>query len=155
MRVILAFIALLFFIAPANATVKISTLDPGGSVQTYLDYWTRVANSGENVVIDAPCISACSFFLGMVPEDKVCITARASIGVHQLSMDDEPNPILSASFYRWLYPQWVQQWIKDHGGLRADVMFMYPEDTKGHIALCEGQQYDTISPDELIHNTKE
>lgn len=151
MRIAL-FILSLLFVAPANASVRISMLDPGGSVQTYIDYWTRVAQSGEQVIIDAPCISACTFFLGLVPEKNVCITPRASLGVHQVSRGDEPDPSFSAAFYRWIYPGWVQQWIKEHGGLTPDVQFIYPEDAKGHIDLCPGYKYDSVSPDDLIHH---
>lgn len=148
----LLFALFILFSTPAFATVTISTPDPGGSVGTYMEYWKRVADSGQNVVIDAPCMSACTFFLGYVPLDRVCVTPRASLGVHQISRGDIPDPVMSASFYRWLYPEWVQQWIKDHGGLQEEVIFMYPEDLKDHIKLCEGYQYDTVSPNELIHN---
>lgn len=150
MRAILAAIALFFLTFPANATYIISQPDPGGSVGTYMATWNQVAASGEDVVIDAPCMSACTFFLGLVPLDRVCVTPRASLGVHQLSVGDIPDPVMSAAFYRWLYPEWVQQWIKDHGGLKEDVIFMYPEDLKGHIKLCNGD-YDTVSPEDLIH----
>ena len=150
MRVAL-FILSLLFVSPASATVKISDMDPGGSVSTYINYWTRVGQSGEQVIIDAPCMSACTFFLGLVPAKNVCMTPRASLGVHQVSSGDVPDPVFSAAFYRWIYPEWVQQWIKDHGGLQPDVMFMYPEDTKGHIPLCPGYEYDTVSPADLIH----
>lgn len=152
MRVLIAALISIFLISPASATYIISQPDPGGSVGTYMNTWKQVADSGEQVIIDAPCMSACTFFLGLVPLDRVCVTSRASLGVHQLSVGDTPDPIMSAAFYRWLYPEWVQQWIKDHGGLKEDVIFMYPEDLKGHIKLCDGN-YDTVSPEDLIHQS--
>ena len=139
----------------ASATYTVDQPDPGGSVSTFIQKWQEVAASGEKVVIDAPCMSACTFFLGLVPLDRVCVTPRASLGLHQMSAGDAPDPVMSAAFYRWLYPVWAQQWIKDHGGLKADVIFMYPEDLKGHIKLCPGYEYDPVSPDELINHGKE
>ena len=81
MRIAL-FILSLLFVSPASAAIRISTMDGGGSVTTYIDYWTRIGQSGEKVIIDAPCMSACTFFLGLVPPENVCITPRASLGLH-------------------------------------------------------------------------
>lgn len=147
----LLFISILLFSTSANATIRISEMDQGGSVDTYLMFWKNIAQTDENVVVDAPCISACTFFLGIIPEDRVCITSRASLGVHEINDGHTSMPAFSSAFYRWLYPIWVQQWIKDHGGLSEEPIYMFPEDVKDHIKLCPGDTYNTVSPDDLIH----
>lgn len=144
-------VALCLLAAPAQA-LTVSDIDFGGNIMTYIQFWTSVAKTGDSVVIDAPCISACTFFLGFVKEDNICITPRGSLGVHQVNDGDTPDPVFSAAFYRWLYPEWVQQWIKNHGGLTSDPQFIYPEDMKDHIALCPGYSYDSVTADELINH---
>lgn len=145
-------LGLFLFATPAQAEITISQVDFGGMITDYLKFWQNVSRSTEKVVIDAPCISACTFFLGLIPENRVCITPRASLGMHQINDGTTPDPQFSAAFFRWLYPEWVQQWLKDHGGLQEEVMYMYPEDMKGHIRLCYGE-YGTVSPDDLIHHS--
>jgi hypothetical protein len=44
---------------PAQAEVRILA-SPGGQVGPFLDLFQRVRDSGERVVIDGPCLSACS-----------------------------------------------------------------------------------------------
>jgi len=47
----------------ASATVRI-TDDYGGQIGAYIDNFEAVRNSGERVVIDGPCMSACTLVLG-------------------------------------------------------------------------------------------
>src|SRR6201995_4036158 len=64
---------------PARAEVRILA-SPGGQVGPFLDLFERVRNSGERVVIDGPCLSACTLVLSMVPRDRICVTRRAVFG---------------------------------------------------------------------------
>ena len=41
----------------------------GGSVGQYLDFFAKVRQSGERVVIDGPCLSACTLVLSSVPRN--------------------------------------------------------------------------------------
>jgi len=50
---------------------------PGGQVGPFLDLFERVRASGERVVIDGPCLSACTLVLSMVPGDRICVTRKA------------------------------------------------------------------------------
>jgi ClpP class serine protease len=68
-------------VAPAQAEVRI--LDsPGGQVGPFLDLFEQVRASGERVVIDGPCLSACTLVLSLVPNDRICVTRRAILGFH-------------------------------------------------------------------------
>ena len=55
---------------------------PGGQVGPFLDLFERVRASGEIVVIDGPCLSACTLVLSVVPNDRICVTRRAVLGFH-------------------------------------------------------------------------
>src|SRR6202158_1204312 len=66
---------------PAQAEVRILA-SPGGEVGPFLDLFERVRASGERVVIDGPCLSACTLVLSVVPSDRICVTRRAILGFH-------------------------------------------------------------------------
>src|SRR5258708_40027229 len=66
---------------PAQAEVRILA-SPGGQVGPFLDLFERVRDSGERVVIDGPCLSACTLVLSMVPNNRICVTRRAILGFH-------------------------------------------------------------------------
>ena len=66
---------------PARAEVRIYA-SPGGQVGPFLDLFERVRASGERVVIDGPCLSACTLVLSTVPNDRICVTRRAILGFH-------------------------------------------------------------------------
>jgi hypothetical protein len=81
-------VALWFFATMlARAEVRILA-SPGGQVGPFIDIFEKVRNSGERVVIDGPCLSACTLVLSMVPSDRICVTRRAVLGFHAArSMD--------------------------------------------------------------------
>ena len=56
--------------------------DRGGRIGTYLDKYHSLRTSGETVIIDGLCASACTIVLGTVPRDKICVTSRANFGFH-------------------------------------------------------------------------
>ena len=48
------------------------------SAPTWRQWW-RSAVQGEQVVIDGPCLSACTA-LGVIPRERICVTPRARLG---------------------------------------------------------------------------
>jgi hypothetical protein len=68
-------------VSPALATKRI-TDDPGGQIGPYLESLAALRSSGEQVVIDGPCLSACTMVLGVIPRDHICVTSRARLGFH-------------------------------------------------------------------------
>jgi hypothetical protein len=66
---------------PAQAEIRILG-SPGGQVGPFLDLFEQVRNSGERVVIDGPCLSACTLVLSTVPNERICVTRRAILGFH-------------------------------------------------------------------------
>src|ERR1700721_4399521 len=68
-------------VLPARAEVRILA-SPGGQVGPFLDLFERLRDSGERVVIDGPCLSACTLVLSMGPNNRICVTRHAVLGFH-------------------------------------------------------------------------
>jgi hypothetical protein len=110
----------------ASAEVRI-TGDGGGQVTAYLRRFRAVRDSGERVIIDGPCMSACTLLLAMVPRDRICVTSRAVLGFHAASYYNDAShtlvPTRSGSrLVTKLYPPRIQAWIEQHGGLSPAMM---------------------------------
>jgi hypothetical protein len=112
---------------PARAEVRILS-SPGGQVGTFLDLFARVRASGERVVIDGPCLSACTLVLSMVPDERICVTRRAVLGFHgarsvdrrgRSSAEPEASELVLAT-----YPAPVRSWIRRRGGLNSRLLLL-------------------------------
>jgi hypothetical protein len=111
----------------AHAEVRILA-SPGGQVGPFLDLFERVRDSGERVVIDGPCLSACTLVLSMVPSSRICVTRRAVLGFHAArSMDRRgrmyAEPEASALVLQ-AYPSGVRDWIVHRGGLTSRLLLL-------------------------------
>ena len=65
----------------ASAAVRI-VADGGGQIGPYLESFAALRGSGQKVVIDGPCLSACTLVLGVIPRERICVTRRARLGFH-------------------------------------------------------------------------
>jgi hypothetical protein len=123
--VISAFL-LVISVASAFATIRLYD-DRGGQIGTYVAKYQALRASGENVVIDGTCASACTMILGLVPRNRICVTPRASLAFHS-AWDPMPNGHeASAAGTRILwanYPPDVRKWIIRHGGLRSQMIYL-------------------------------
>ena len=72
-------------VTSASATVRIVE-DHGGEVGKYLHAFAKVRSTGERVIVDGDCLSACTMVLGLVPSKQICVTPRARFGFHAGSM---------------------------------------------------------------------
>jgi hypothetical protein len=105
----------------ASAEVRIVG-DPGGEVSAYLHRFHQIRASGQRVVIDGPCLSACTLLTGIIPHDRVCVTSRAMLGFHAASYYDDATRSLvptraGSRLVMRLYPPAIRRWINAHGGL--------------------------------------
>ena len=101
----------------------------GGAVDAYLAAFARVRQSGERVVIDGPCLSACTLVLSTIPRNRICVTRRAVLGFHAprwfypstgyTTRAPEATRTVTAS-----YPAGVRAWIKKRGGLTQKVIYL-------------------------------
>jgi hypothetical protein len=111
---------------PAHAVLHI-TRDHGGYVEEYKTRYKRIRDAGERVVIDGICNSACTLVFGIVPMNKICVTPKASIGLHQAYYDKAFTfgiKVTSAEGTADLmsyYPEAVKEWIRRNGGLTTEM----------------------------------
>src|ERR1700747_1419542 len=107
---------------PARAEVRIIA-SPGGQVGPFLDLFEQVRESGERVVIDGPCMSACTLVLSIVPNERICVTRRAVLGFHAARSVDRRGRLYAEPEASELvldtYPSPVRDWIVRHGGFSA------------------------------------
>ena len=78
---LLAAVVLLAGVGASQAVVRIAD-DRGGRIGTYVDRYQDLRSSGETVIIDGLCASACTIILGAVAHDKICVTSQANLGFH-------------------------------------------------------------------------
>jgi hypothetical protein len=124
---ILATTILLAGIEASDAAVRIVD-DPGGRIGAYVDRYQGMGSSGEMVIIDGYCASACTIVLGTVPHDKICVTSRARLGFHAAWDPGSngrriTNPEATQSLYS-IYPFEVRHWIDQRGGLTPHMIFL-------------------------------
>ena len=134
-------IASVLMTCAASADVRIVN-DPGGEVSAYVSKFHEMRASGEHVVIDGPCLSACTLLTGIVPRDHVCVTNRAVLGFHAASYYDDASRSLvptreGSRLVMSLYPQEIRSWIGRHGGLRPQLITMRGRDLTAIYRTCQ------------------
>src|SRR3954454_11521035 len=122
----LASILLMLSTSVAAADYRI-TRDHGGFVEDYKTRYTKIRDSGERVIIDGACNSACTLVLGIVPLSRICVTPKASLGFHQAYYDkrwtagQRVTSVAGTDELMSYYPATVKDWIASKGGLTADM----------------------------------
>jgi hypothetical protein len=126
-------------VTSASATMRISE-DRGGQIGHYLQTFAALRSTGENVVIDGNCLSACTLVLGLVPRERICVTQHARFGFHAAWMPDrDGRPVTSplGTQALWdIYPPSVRHWISRHGGLSRKMIFLEGRALGGIVASC-------------------
>lgn len=113
-------------ITPAMADLRI-TRDFGGYVEEYKAKYQRIRETGERVIIDGICNSACTLVLGIVPLQRICATPRASLGFHQAYFDKrwtagvKVTSIAGTAELMSVYPNPVKEWLARQGGLTPEM----------------------------------
>ncbi|HEY2136228.1 MAG TPA: hypothetical protein VGH49_10085 [Xanthobacteraceae bacterium] len=123
----------------AQAAVRI-TDDPGGLMTQYASRFSVVRESGEKVVIDGPCLSACTMLLGIVPRDQVCVTHNAVLGFHAAwNYDESGRRVTSAAATQELiniYPPSIRSWIARRGGLSPHMKYLRGRELSAMYPPC-------------------
>ena len=126
-------------VAPARGEVRILQ-SPGGQVGPFLDLFEQVRDSGERVVIDGPCLSACTLVLSMVPTNRICVTRRAVLGFHAARSIDrrgrtyaEPE---ASEIVLQTYPAGVRNWIRSRGGLTSRLLLLRGRELAALYPTC-------------------
>src|SRR5579862_6323972 len=129
--------------APSIASAEIRIVgDPGGEVTSYIRKFEAARASGEHIVIDGPCLSACTLLTGIVPPDHVCVTHRAALGFHAASYYDDASRSLvptreGSALVMRLYPAEIRGWIVRHGGLTPHLIEMRGRELTAMYHTCQ------------------
>ena len=125
--IFLAAVAGALVLSPAQAEVRILA-SPGGQVGPFLDLFEQVRASGERVVIDGPCLSACTLVLSLVPSERICVTRRAVLGFHAARSIDRRGRMYAepeaSELVLEAYPAAVRGWIRRRGGLTSRLLLL-------------------------------
>jgi hypothetical protein len=139
--------ALLFAgVGASHAAVRIAN-DRGGQIGQYLDRYDALRASGQAVMIDGLCASACTMVLGTIPRDKICVTSNATLGFHAAydftgNGQTVTNPAATRMLYSG-YPSQVRQWISRRGGLTPRMIFLHGKQLQAMYRPCD---FDTALP---------
>ena len=127
-------------VGAGHAIVRISG-DRGGRIKTYLNKFESLRTSGETVIIDGLCLSACTIVLGSVPHDKICVTPRAALGFHAAyEFDAKRRTITNREATQQLYsmyPMPVQSWIAERGGLTPRMILLRGKALRAMYKPCD------------------
>lgn len=116
--------------APASVRAEARTsASPGGEVGPFLELLDRVRAPGERVVIDGPCLSACTLVLSTVPgKSHLRDAARGARLPRRARLIDRrgrtyAEPEASEAVLE-AYPAAVRGWISRHGGLTSRLLLL-------------------------------
>jgi hypothetical protein len=126
--------------ADAGAAVRISN-DKGGQIGPYLDAYVNLRKTGQNVIIDGPCLSACTIVLGVLPRERICVTRRAQLGFHAAwNPGRDGRPVLSHAGTKalWdIYPGEIRAWLKKRGGLKPKMVYLSGSELTAMYRPCD------------------
>lgn len=128
---------------PALATVTIDN-DLGGQIGAYLTKFQALRRSGERIVIEGTCASACTMLLGIIPRNRICVMPQAVLEFHT-AWDPSPagGQISSPAGNRILwsyYPNDIRKWIEWHGGLGSRILYLRGAALRALLPACRSSR---------------
>jgi hypothetical protein len=136
---LIAGLLMLANLSSSQAAMRIAD-DPGGKIGAYIDKYQGLRSSGETVVIDGLCASACTMVLGSVPRERICVTSQAVLGFHA-AWDSGAggrrvtNPGATQMLFS-LYPSSIRRWIAARGGLKPQMIFLRGKELMSMFHPC-------------------
>jgi len=130
MKLLTGLLAATFLLTGAStgfAVVRIAD-DRGGQIGRYVELYDQLRASGQTIMIDGLCASACTIVLGGIPRDRICVTPNANLAFHAAwnfgtGGRTSPNPEATRMLYS-MYPSRVRHWIANRGGLSPRMIFL-------------------------------
>lgn len=141
MRIALTLIVLATILASPAIADEVRILSSrGGEVSRFLKLFDGVRKTGDSVVIDGPCLSACTLVLSIVPSRRICVTHRATLGFHAARLIDRhgrlhSEPRATELMYQ-SYPTAVRGWIDRHGGLSSNLLLLRGRELDALYRVC-------------------
>ena len=123
----------------ASAQVRI-TRDVGGLIESYVERYVALRGTREHVMIDGPCLSACTLVVGILPPDRVCATKNALLGFHAAwtPTSNGGKATVPSQTRRMLriYPAPLRDWIARNGGLKPTMIFLQGPKLNAMVRPC-------------------
>jgi hypothetical protein len=123
----------------AEATMWI-TGDRGGTILDYAERFRQARASGEQVIIDGNCLSACTMVIGMLPRDRVCATSKAVLGFHAAFRPTSDGRKVASTdatqFMMKTYPPELRKWISQRGGLTTQMLILKGRELASFVPTC-------------------
>jgi len=127
-------------VQPSNAMMRINE-DMGGSLGQYLLKFATIRDSGEQVMIDGSCFSACTLVTALIPKQRICVTERAKLGFHAGWVSDQNGEravsVEGTHLMYQMYPREIQRWIKLHGGLGKQTLVLEGRELMAVYPACK------------------
>jgi hypothetical protein len=124
--------------APAHAIIRLAD-DPGGLIAAYQHRFERARATGERIVIDGSCLSACTLAVGLVPKEQICVTPKAVLGFHAAWTPAPWGKAVSGPathhMYSIYWPE-LQAWINTRGGLTPHMIFLKGPELAAMVPAC-------------------
>lgn len=138
MQIIFALLAI-FLANTCEAAIRIED-DLGGPLGDYILRFSNVNRSGDTVIIDGRCYSACTTVIGLVSTKKICVTPRAELGFHAALAPNRwgwlvVHPDATRLMYN-LYPKPIRNWLNSSGGLNAQMIYLRGADLAKLYKWC-------------------
>ena len=115
--------------------------DMGGPLGEYLLTFAAIRDSGDQVMIDGACFSACTLVTALIPRDRICITERAKLGFHAGWFENKAgervtSPAGTQALYQ-MYPPIIRAWISRQGGLGKRTIILEGRDLATVYRYCK------------------
>jgi hypothetical protein len=127
-------------VQPSKAMTRIDD-DMGGSLGQYLLKFAAIRDSGERVMIDGSCFSACTLVTALIPKQRICVTERARLGFHAGWVDDQTGEravsVEGTHLMYQMYPREIQRWISLHGGLGTRTLILRGRELMAVYPICK------------------
>ena len=127
------------FVRSSDAMTRIAG-DMGGPLGEYLLMFAAMRDSGEQVMIDGSCLSACTLVTALIPRDRICITERAMLGFHAGWFENKAGErVTSPTGTRVLYlmyPPIIRNWIDRQGGLGKRTIILEGRELAAVYRYC-------------------
>jgi hypothetical protein len=136
-------------IAAATAAISITkaaaatriTGDRGGQLINYVERFAAARVSGERIIIDGPCLSACTLVIALLPRGQICATSNAVLGFHAAwrpTTGGRRVRVQTATKLMYeVYPSKVRNWIDRNGGLSERMIFLTGRELADLLPTCE------------------
>jgi hypothetical protein len=114
--------------------------DLGGPLGDYIVRFSKLSRSGERIVIDGRCYSACTAVIGLIPPARLCVTRQAVFGFHAAMAPDQWGRLIvdqaATRLLYNIYPKSVRAWLTRNGGLESEMIYLRGAELAKFYALC-------------------